>query len=121
MALNARLFPKGALGYISCQKPVIDTNGEIVRWTNFSRFILNQDTGGAIRGSGRADIFWGSGHFAELAADADQVLYQAPVGAFRLPKFLRRFLCLHTRLAHALVGPQRGLGNVIDFPVKTRL
>jgi membrane-bound lytic murein transglycosylase A len=68
VALNARLFPKGALGYISCQKPIVDNSGEIVSWTNFSRFVLNQDTGGAIRGSGRADIFWGSGQFAELAA-----------------------------------------------------
>jgi membrane-bound lytic murein transglycosylase A len=68
VALNARLFPKGALCYISCQKPIINSSGEIVSWTNFSRFILNQDTGGAIRGSGRADIFWGSDQFAELAA-----------------------------------------------------
>jgi len=68
VALNARLFPKGALCYISCQKPVVNSSGEIVSWTNFSRFIINQDTGGAIRGSGRADIFWGSDHFAELAA-----------------------------------------------------
>ena len=28
----------------------------------------NQDTGGAIRGAGRADIFWGSGPYAEVAA-----------------------------------------------------
>jgi membrane-bound lytic murein transglycosylase A len=30
--------------------------------------VLNQDTGGAIRGPGRADIFWGSGEYAEIAA-----------------------------------------------------
>jgi membrane-bound lytic murein transglycosylase A len=29
---------------------------------------MNQDTGGAIRGPGRADLFWGSGSYAELAA-----------------------------------------------------
>jgi len=29
---------------------------------------MNQDTGGAIRGAGRADIFWGSDEYAELAA-----------------------------------------------------
>jgi membrane-bound lytic murein transglycosylase A len=33
-----------------------------------SRFVLNQDTGGAIRGPGRVDVFWGRGHDAELAA-----------------------------------------------------
>jgi len=30
--------------------------------------MINQDTGGAITGAGRADIFWGSGKYAELAA-----------------------------------------------------
>ena len=33
-----------------------------------SRFVLNQDTGGAIRGPGRVDVFWGRGGDAELAA-----------------------------------------------------
>lgn len=68
IALDSRLFPKGALAFISCQKPAIDGTGTIVGWKTFSRFVLNQDTGGAIRGAGRADIFWGSGHYAEIAA-----------------------------------------------------
>jgi membrane-bound lytic murein transglycosylase A len=29
---------------------------------------LDQDSGGAIKGAGRADLFWGSGPYAELAA-----------------------------------------------------
>jgi membrane-bound lytic murein transglycosylase A len=33
-----------------------------------SRFVLNQDTGGAIRGAGRVDVFWGRGEDANLAA-----------------------------------------------------
>ena len=33
-----------------------------------TRFVLNQDTGGAIRGPGRVDLFWGRGPEAELAA-----------------------------------------------------
>jgi membrane-bound lytic murein transglycosylase A len=33
-----------------------------------SRFVLNLDTGGAIRGPGRVDVFWGRGVEAELAA-----------------------------------------------------
>ena len=68
VALDFRLFPKGALCYISSQKPVVNNMGEITGWTNFSRFALNQDTGGAIRGAGRADIFWGNDKYAELAA-----------------------------------------------------
>ena len=68
LALDSSLFPKGALCFISCKKPVINNNGKITGWTDFSRFVLNQDTGGAIKGSGRADLFWGSGTYAELAA-----------------------------------------------------
>lgn len=68
IALDSRIFPKGALGFISCQKPLVNDRGDIVSWTPFSRFVLNQDTGGAIKGAGRADIFWGSGPYAELAA-----------------------------------------------------
>ena len=68
LALDSRLFPKGALAFISCRKPVVDKEGAIIEWKPFSRFVLNQDTGGAIRGAGRADLFWGNGPYAELAA-----------------------------------------------------
>lgn len=68
LALDSRLFPKGGLTFIRCQMPVAGEDGTIVRWIPFSRFFLNQDTGGAIKGAGRADIFWGSGEYAELAA-----------------------------------------------------
>ena len=68
LALDSKLFPKGALAFISCQKPTIDDEGNITEWNEFSRFVLNQDTGGAIKGAGRADLFWGSGSHAEVAA-----------------------------------------------------
>ena len=68
IALDARLFPKGALCFISCEKPEVDSRGNITGWEDFSRFALNQDTGGAIKGAGRADIFWGSGTYARIAA-----------------------------------------------------
>jgi membrane-bound lytic murein transglycosylase A len=68
LALDSRLFPAGAIGWIKTQKPRVNDKGEIVSWEVFSRFVINQDTGGAIRGSGRADLFWGSGPYAELAA-----------------------------------------------------
>ena len=54
--------------FISTEKPVINSNGRITDWVKFSRFVMNQDTGGAIRGSGRADIYWGSGETAGIAA-----------------------------------------------------
>ena len=68
LALDSKRFPKGALGFISCRKPTLGPEGEITEWRKFSRFVVNQDTGGAIKGPGRADIFWGSGPYAEAAA-----------------------------------------------------
>ncbi len=68
IATDQRIHPRAALAYIQTQKPVVDRQGKIESWRNFSRFVLNQDTGGAIKGPGRADLFWGGGAYAELAA-----------------------------------------------------
>jgi membrane-bound lytic murein transglycosylase A len=67
IATDSKLLPKGALALLTAQKPVIE-NGVIKEWTPFSRFVLNQDTGGAIKGPGRVDLFWGQGAEAELSA-----------------------------------------------------
>ncbi len=68
VALDWRIFPLPALAFVATQKPLINAAGQIREWTNFGRFVLSQDTGGAIRGPGRADLFWGSGSYAEIAA-----------------------------------------------------
>ena len=67
IATDSNLFPKGALGFIAARKPVIENN-VIREWAPFTRFVMNQDTGGAIRGPGRADVFFGQGAEAELTA-----------------------------------------------------
>jgi membrane-bound lytic murein transglycosylase A len=67
IATDSKLFPRGALGFIVTQKPVIENNS-ITTWVPFTRFVLNQDTGGAIKGSGRVDVFFGQGPDAELTA-----------------------------------------------------
>jgi membrane-bound lytic murein transglycosylase A len=67
IATDSRLFPKGALALIATTKPAIE-NGVIKEWAPFTRFVMNQDTGGAIRGAGRVDLFWGQGPEAELSA-----------------------------------------------------
>lgn len=72
IATDNRLFPKGGLAFITTQKPDIDQSDRITEWKRFSRFVVNQDTGGAIRGPGRVDLFWGSGKFAEIAAGTMQ-------------------------------------------------
>jgi membrane-bound lytic murein transglycosylase A len=68
VATDSTLFPKGALAFIECQKPVFAKDGVILGWAPFGRYVLNQDTGGAIRGPGRVDLFWGSGPFGRIAA-----------------------------------------------------
>ncbi len=67
IAMDQDRFPAGALSFLSSRKPVLN-NGRIVNWIPFSRFVLVQDTGSAIRGSGRVDLFWGTGTDAGLAA-----------------------------------------------------
>ena len=68
IATDSRLFPKGALALIRTEKPIIGEDGTVREWVPFTRFVMNQDTGGAIRGAGRVDLFWGQGREAELAA-----------------------------------------------------
>ena len=68
IATDRRIFPPAGLAFIQTEKPVVNSAGQIDSWTDFSRFVLNQDTGGAIRGPGRADLFWGNGPYAEIAA-----------------------------------------------------
>jgi membrane-bound lytic murein transglycosylase A len=68
IATDPDVFPKGALAFIKTRKPVFDTGGQVSRWIPFSRFVLNQDMGSAIKGPGRADLFCGEGPDAERLA-----------------------------------------------------
>jgi membrane-bound lytic murein transglycosylase A len=67
IATDGRLFPPGALAFLRTDRPRPARDGSL-RWLPLRRFVLNQDTGGAIRGAGRVDLFWGRGADAELAA-----------------------------------------------------
>ena len=61
IATDSRLFPKGAAALIYSESPVLNGAGRLIGWRPFVRFVLNQDTGGAIRGFQRADLYMGSG------------------------------------------------------------
>jgi membrane-bound lytic murein transglycosylase A len=67
IATDLRLFPPGALAFVVTDRPRRTAEGRLV-WERLARFVLNQDSGGAIRGPGRVDVFWGRGDDAELAA-----------------------------------------------------
>ena len=68
IAADQRLFPPGGLAFVQIQQPVLNAQGEIITWRPASRFVFNHDTGNAIMGPGRIDLFWGSGAQAEMAA-----------------------------------------------------
>jgi len=68
IATDYRLFPRGALAFVSTRLPEYGQSGDISGWEGFSAFVLNQDTGGAIRGAGRVDLFTGHGEQSELLA-----------------------------------------------------
>jgi membrane-bound lytic murein transglycosylase A len=68
IATDARLFPKGAIAFVQTQIPIIDAAGQLTGWRPISRFVLNQDTGGAIRGYQRADLYFGTGDEAGALA-----------------------------------------------------
>jgi membrane-bound lytic murein transglycosylase A len=65
VAADARVFPKGGLAFIETERPV-DATGPAMR--PFSRFVLDQDAGGAIRTSARIDVYFGAGAYAANAA-----------------------------------------------------
>jgi membrane-bound lytic murein transglycosylase A len=67
IATDPGVFPRGALAFVRTMRPVELPDG-LIAWKPSTRFVLNQDAGGAIRGPGRVDIFWGRGPEAELAA-----------------------------------------------------
>jgi len=68
IATDARIFPKGALAFISTEKPIIAAGGELAGWQPIARLVLNQDTGGAIRGTQRVDLYFGAGAAATSEA-----------------------------------------------------
>jgi membrane-bound lytic murein transglycosylase A len=68
IATDPRLFPAAGLAFIQTQQPVLNAAHQVVSWKPLSRFVFNHDTGNAIEGPGRVDLFWGSGDAAEAAA-----------------------------------------------------
>jgi membrane-bound lytic murein transglycosylase A len=70
IATDAKYFPKGALGFLVATKPKFDSPQALTPagWEPMSRFVIDQDIGGAINGGGRLDLFWGRGDDAKCYA-----------------------------------------------------
>lgn len=63
IATDKSLMPPGALALIHTQIPFHNIFGEM-EYRAVSRYVLDQDTGGAIKGPGRVDYFMGTGKMA---------------------------------------------------------
>jgi len=61
VAAAASYFPPGGLAVLISRQPLLDRAGNLAGWRPFSRFVLVQDAGAAIRGPRRLDLYFGSG------------------------------------------------------------
>jgi membrane-bound lytic murein transglycosylase A len=64
IAIDSRLYPYGAPIWVQTNRALRDNNPN----RYYHRLFIAQDTGGAIKGAVRADIFFGRGQRAELLA-----------------------------------------------------
>lgn len=67
LATDKSLFPRGAVTWVNCELPG-GRGGD----REFAQFMLDQDTGGAIRTAGRGDLYLGVGDQAEAVAGRTQ-------------------------------------------------
>ncbi len=94
IAADPKFVPKGALAFITFNKPVFDTEAAPsdpsqssikVSSTEVGRFVLDQDSGGAITGTGRIDLFWGRGddakRYAGVLQSPARIWYLVPKGS----------------------------------------
>jgi membrane-bound lytic murein transglycosylase A len=63
VATDKKIFPRGLVMLVDTQ--VSDYAGQL---KDFDRFMMDQDTGGAIRAAGRADLYMGVGAAADVLA-----------------------------------------------------
>ncbi|HYG70359.1 MAG TPA: MltA domain-containing protein, partial [Anaeromyxobacteraceae bacterium] len=71
IATDGKVFPKGALAFLETERPVekgAAPDPENPPFRKFGRFVLDQDSGGAIKTAARVDLFFGSGEYAAYAA-----------------------------------------------------
>lgn len=70
IATDSKLYPRGAPALLRTKIPVVNSDGEVIGHKPFTQLVLNQDTGGAIQGPRRVDLFTGRGAVAQGIAGA---------------------------------------------------
>jgi membrane-bound lytic murein transglycosylase A len=92
IATDKKIFPRGGVTLVNTRTPTISRGPE-----SFSRFMLDQDTGGAITAADRADLYMGIGATAEILAGGQYfpgslyylILKPEYVGQYPLPEVAR--------------------------------
>lgn len=88
IATDQYYFPKGALAFLQFDKPQFAdaSSVEPSAWIPSSRFVFDQDTGGAIRGPGRLDLYSGKGapakQIAAVMKNKGRLFYLVPKAEF---------------------------------------
>ena len=59
---------KGSIAFVKAKRPIYNPNTQT--WVDFSRFFIDHDTGGAIKGPNRADLYFGEDEYASLVANS---------------------------------------------------
>jgi membrane-bound lytic murein transglycosylase A len=85
IATDKTIFPRGGLTMVDTRANTI-TRG----LTEYKNFMFDQDTGGAIRAAGRADLYMGNGAAAELLAGG-QVANGKMYYFFLKPEFVAQY------------------------------
>lgn len=70
IATDRHFFPKGALAFLEIEEPLFEPPTDVTpkEWIKKPRFVFDEDTGGAISGGGRVDLYFGEGSEASQKA-----------------------------------------------------
>jgi membrane-bound lytic murein transglycosylase A len=78
VAVDPKVIPMGAAILITAEKPIVDASGNMTGMEKFTRIVLGQDTGAAIRGA-RMDIYYGDDVYAQIASSRAAVTGDAAI------------------------------------------
>lgn len=68
LAVDRSHIPLGVPLWLNTYQEMTADSGEIIKNAHLKRLVVAQDTGGAIKGKIRGDVYWGIGDAAELKA-----------------------------------------------------
>ncbi|MEZ5757694.1 MAG: MltA domain-containing protein [Emcibacteraceae bacterium] len=68
LAVDRSYIPLGVPLWLQTYQEMSSDEGKIIKIPDLNRLVVAQDTGGAIKGKIRGDVYWGIGDLAELKA-----------------------------------------------------